>query len=292
MVALRTTHPSPPFAHEVGRELPRDAVPSYAPMLAAHHRAHASELQACIAALPLQPGARVLDMACGNGSYLLWLAERVGAAGLVIGVDIAPAYLREARQRADASPYAPSIHVQTGTIEHLPFDDNTFDLAWCGQSFGSLPDPVDALRELRRVVRPGGIVAVLENDTLHHFIIPWPVEFELAIRQAQLQSLTATEENTAKFFIGRHLSAAFTAAGLADCTIKPHTTIRQAPLSEDEQTYLDWYFQDLRARARPYVSLKELDTFERLLNLRSPHCLIHHPDFFVTYIDLVAWGIK
>jgi hypothetical protein len=59
----------------------RSAIPGYAPALAAYHRAFAEELQSMIAELPIGAGDRVLDVACGDGSYSGWLAEHVGPSG-------------------------------------------------------------------------------------------------------------------------------------------------------------------------------------------------------------------
>src|SRR5215211_7245871 len=106
-------------------------LPSYAPVLAAYQRALAAELRAMIADLPLRPGDRVLDMACGAGVYTCWLAERVGPHGLVDGVDISAAYLACARERAAASAQRDIMNFQTGDIDALPFDDDMFDLVWC-----------------------------------------------------------------------------------------------------------------------------------------------------------------
>jgi demethylmenaquinone methyltransferase/2-methoxy-6-polyprenyl-1,4-benzoquinol methylase len=287
------THaPMQPLNREVGRDLPDDALPAYAPMLAAYHRAHAAELRHYIEALPLQPGDTVLDMACGDGTYALWLAEQVGHSGTVIGVDIAPVYLDIARQQADRSPYAAALHFELGSIDQLALTDGLFDLAWCGQSLSSLPDPLTTLRTLRRVVRPGGTVAVLENDPLHQMIIPWPPDLELTIRQAQLQSMEATEDSTEKFAIGRQLGAAFQAAGLVPWHTRAYTTTRHAPLSSDEQTYLAWYFQDVKARVWPAIEPHDRARFDQLLNPESADCLFHRPGFFVTYIDLVTCGTR
>lgn len=280
------------FSNEVGRGLDSDTLPAYAPMLAAYHRAHACELQAIISMLPINPGDRVMDIACGDGTYVCWLAERVGSSGAVIGVDISPAYLKLAEQRAAASPHAPNITFRIGAVERLPFDDNTFDLVWCAHSFYSLPDPIVALDELRRVVRPGGTIAVLENDTLHRVVIPWPPELELAVRRAQLMALDAASRHIGKFFIGRQLCTVFDAAGLRSCTITPLATVRHAPLSADEHTYLTWYFQDLGTRARPYLEPTTRDWFDMLFNPESELCLLTRPDFYAMYIDMLACGSK
>src|SRR6266540_6272412 len=178
-------------------------LPAYAPMLAAYQRGHAAELRAMIAALPLQHGDRVLDMACGEGVYTCWLAERVGPNGRVHGVDISAAYLALARERAAATAQRDIMSFQTGNIDSLPFDDDTFDLVWCAQSMYTLTDSERALRELRRVTRQGGTVAIFENDTLHPLVLPSPAELELAVRAAQIRSINETTPSSAKFFIGR-----------------------------------------------------------------------------------------
>jgi ubiquinone/menaquinone biosynthesis C-methylase UbiE len=267
-------------------------LPAYAPMLTAYHRAHAAELRAMIADLPLWPGDHVLDMPCGDGAYSVPLAERVGEAGSVVGVDLSASYLDLARAQADRSAYAARMRFQVGDIASLPFDDNSFDLIWCAQSLISLPDPLGALRELQRVARPGGTLAVFENDTLHQVVVPWPAELELAVRQAQLRALAARTPATAKYFIGRDLCGTFSEVGLENCIVTPYTSIRHAPLSADERTYLSWYFDDLRARARPYLPPDIGAWFERLLDPASEEFLLDQQNFYVIYIGMVARGVK
>jgi ubiquinone/menaquinone biosynthesis C-methylase UbiE len=269
-----------------------DQLPTYAPMLAAFHRAHAAELRAMIAELPLRPGDRVLDMACGDGTYSVWLAERVAPYGAVTSVDISPAYLEQARTRADSSPHAAHMSFQIGDIASLPFDDNSFDLVWCAQSMYTLPDPLSALRELRRVARVGGTVAVFENDTLHQLVLPWPPALELAVRQAQLRALAARAPATAKFFIGRELCGNFAEADLDHCVVMPYTSVRHAPLSADDRSYLAWYFDDLAARARPYLDPETRAWFDHLLDSKSEAYLLDRRDFYVIYIGMVARAVK
>src|SRR4051812_8034249 len=267
-------------------------LPDYAPMLAAYHRAHAAELRSMVGDLPVQAGDCVLDMPCGDGVYTVLLAEKVGSSGCVVGVDLSTSYLAMSRNRADQSAMAARTRFQVGDIASLPFDDNTFDLIWCAQSMYSLPDPLDALREMRRVVRPGGTVSVFEDDTLHQVLLPWPVELELAVRQAQLRSMDSRATAASKFFIGRDLRSTLAAAGLRNTIVTPYTSIRHAPLSADERTYLAWYFAVLSSHARPYLK-PDMDVwFERLLDSTSTTYLLDQPDFYVLYIDMVARGVK
>jgi ubiquinone/menaquinone biosynthesis C-methylase UbiE len=267
-------------------------LPEYAPMLAAYHRAHAAELRAIIGDLPVRSGDHVLDMPCGDGAYTVLLAEKVGSCGSVVGVDLSESYLAMARAHADQSAVAALSCFQAGDIAALPFADNTFDLIWCAQSMHSLPDPLGALRELRRVVRPGGTVSVFENDTLHQILLPWPAELELAVRQAQLRWLGARAPTAAKFFIGRDLRSTFTAAGLKNSIVTPYTSVRHAPLSADERSYLAWYFAYLGIQAQPYIQPDTGAWFERLLDPTSADYLLDQPDFYVMYVDIVARGVK
>lgn len=280
------------FGDEVRSGLDSDALPAYATMLSAFHRACAPELRAIVAELPIEPGSRALDMACGDGVYSVWLAEQVGATGHVVGVDIAPAYLELAQKHAGTCGAAEQISFQTGDISDLPFADDEFDLAWCAHSFYSLPDPLAALRELRRVVRPGGVVAILENDTLHHMLLPWPAELELAVRQAQLDGLRETTDSTGKFYIGRNLCGAFKTAELGACHIHTHTIDHRTPLSADERIYLEGYLRDLGERARPYLDQAVRTAFDRLLDPHSELFMLDQPDFFACHLEIVAWARK
>lgn len=267
-------------------------LPEYAPMLAAYHRAAADDLKRIIGDLPLQPGMRVLDMACGDGVYSVWIAQRIGEQGQVVGVDVDPAYLAVAQKHAASSDARERIRFETGSIDRLPFADNTFDLVWCAHSLYSLPDPIAALRELRRVVQPGGRVIILENDTLHHMLLPWPVELEFAVRSAQYAALTAQQQNGTKFYIGRHLCSSFETAGLEQCHIATYAIARRAPLTADERTWLQHYLADVQARAWPYLEPAARDALSMLLDPRSHMYLLDRSDFFMSHLEIVGTAIK
>ena len=105
--------------------------------------------------LHVQPGTRVLDVACGTGNVAVPLA-RTGAA--VTGVDIAPNLLAQARDRAAAESL--SITFDEGDAEQLPYPDGSFDavVTMFGAMFAPRPEVVAA--ELARVLKPGGLLAM------------------------------------------------------------------------------------------------------------------------------------
>jgi len=101
----------------------------------------------------VQPGDRVLDACCGTGDLAI-AAEREG--GHVTGLDFSPAMLERARRKSA------SIEWVRGDLLALPFADGTFDAATVGFGVRNVADLELALRELRRVLRPGGRLAILE----------------------------------------------------------------------------------------------------------------------------------
>jgi len=274
---------------EISAGLATHELPGYARMLDAYHRSRAAELRAIIAALPLEPDSRVLDIACGDGCYSTWLAER---AGQVIGVDLCAAYLDLAARRGTAAVDANRLSFGRADAERLPFIDGSFDLVWCAQSFFSLPDPLAALREMVRVTRPAGHIAILENDTLHQILLPWPAELELAVRSAQFQALTAEHGMGAvdKFYIGRNLCGLFGECGIKQCTMHTFPIERRAPLSSDEELFLCLYFTELREGAQPYLDTAAQAAFDRLFDPCSASYLLRRPDFQLTHLETLAIG--
>ncbi len=107
----------------------------------------------------IKPGMRVLDAGCGPGGIATGLAQAVAPDGDVVGVDFDPEALAAARELA-AERGVTNVRFQEASVYTLPFPDAAFDAAYAIAVLFHLHDPVAALRELRRVLKPGGIVCV------------------------------------------------------------------------------------------------------------------------------------
>lgn len=124
------------------------------------HRWRTVENSAAYLIPHLRPGTAVLDVGCGPGTITLDMARRV-APGRVLGVDNADEPLSIARAEADEVPNAA---FDRADVYALPYSDAAFDVVHAHQVLQHLADPAAALAEMRRVCRPGGVVAVREAD--------------------------------------------------------------------------------------------------------------------------------
>ncbi len=117
------------------------------------------------------PGGQALDVCCGTGDLALLLARQVGPRGRVVGVDFSPEMLAIARRRAAASGYGEVCRFVPGDAQALPVADAAFDAATVGFGIRNVGHPETALREFRRVLRPGGRLAVLEFSRPRNAVI-------------------------------------------------------------------------------------------------------------------------
>lgn len=125
----------------------------------------------------------ILDAGCGPGKFLLHL-RRAGHQGRLVGFDLSPAMIDELR--AEAEDAGVQVEGMVGDIQALPFEDGTFDRVVARHMLYHVPDVVAALREMRRVCRPGGMLLISTNartsqplivellaDLASAFELPW-----------------------------------------------------------------------------------------------------------------------
>jgi len=107
---------------------------------------------------------RVLDVGCGTGSFARMIS-RTGWPVSVVGLDYSPSMCKQAdAKRTGSERYeTPIMHFVAGDSEHLPFADHQFDIVTCANSFHHYPHQQNVVREMKRVLRPGGRLMLLDG---------------------------------------------------------------------------------------------------------------------------------
>ena len=195
------------------------------PVLQSHRRRTAENSAAYL--LPhLRPGLDLLDVGCGPGSITVDLARRV-APGRVLAVDVSPDPLDEAR--ALAAREGVTVTFAVGDVYALDLPDDSVDVVHAHQVLQHLTDPVAALREMARVCRPGGLLAVRDVDYAATTWFPADVGLD---RWLDLYSRVA-RANGAEPDAGRRLLSWAHAAGLHDTTATTSSWCWATPAERD-----------------------------------------------------------
>jgi ubiquinone/menaquinone biosynthesis C-methylase UbiE len=188
------------------------------------HRWRTAENSAAFLLPHLRPGLSLLDIGCGPGNITADLADRV-APGPTVGIDLP----------ADVIAAAAVDHVRDNLIFRvddvyaLDIDDDTYDVVYAHQVLQHLSDPVAALKEMRRVATPGGLVAVRDSD---YGAFVWSPADPVLTRWNELYH-ELTRHNRAEADAGRYL----------------HTWVRSAGFDDIELSHSAWTFQSETDRA-------------------------------------------
>jgi SAM-dependent methyltransferase len=173
--------------------------PGYTPNAIDFMRRRTAESHAAFFLPYLEPGMRLLDCGCGPGTITSGLAARV-APGETVPVDL------------EVSQCPPDLRPRAADVYALPFPDSCFDAVFSHALFEHLREPVRALFELNRVLRPGGVIGLRAPDWGGFLLHPRPAPFAAAIRYyAELQNANGGDVET-----GRKLGAYLRASGFVD----------------------------------------------------------------------------
>ena len=261
-------------------------------MLAAYHQAFAPELRKILADAWPAGARQILDLACGDGSYSAWLAELGGSNATVWAVDVSADWLAVARHSVARAEASAEVAALAGDALRLPFDDDAFDFIWCAQSLYSLPNTAAVLSEMWRVLRWGGTLAVLEDDTLHQVLLPWSAALELRLRGAELAAHRAAAGASERYYIGRQLNRLLAEAGFCSCSKRTYATNRAGPFSGDERTFLELYLGALHDDVEPYLDGPDREELTRFITPGQPECVLDDTRACLTFLDHVVCGTK
>ncbi|MFL0494753.1 demethylmenaquinone methyltransferase [Priestia megaterium] len=178
----------------------------------------------------VQKGTKALDVCCGTADWTLAMAEAVGKTGEAVGLDFSQNMLKIGEEKVKNSPFS-NITLLHGNAMELPFEDNSFDYVTIGFGLRNVPDYLQVLKEMQRVVKPGGKVVCLETSQptmigyrqmyLLYFKYIMPALGKMVAKSYDEYSWL---QESARDFPGqKQLADMFREAGLTDVEVKSYT---------------------------------------------------------------------
>ena len=255
-----------------------------------HFEAERPVYEAQLRAVGIQPGWHVLDAGCGSGSFLPWLADLVGPTGSLFAIDLAPDNVALVEQRLAMWALPCLIEVQVGNVLTLPYPDDAFDALWFANTSQYLTDEElgTALAEFRRVVRPGGLVAVKEIDPAIDRILPAPTGVMLRWIQAAVRTGNVQAAGGLR---GQDLPGWLRRAGLEHVRRRSMLSEHTAPLDPAGHAFWTGYLNYLAASTTD-LDLPEADQ-EFWARLRDPAEVtrfLDNPDCCVMTAQILTVG--
>lgn len=178
----------------------------------------------------VQNGAKALDVCCGTADWTIAMAEAVGTEGEVIGLDFSKNMLKIGEEKVKEQKLK-QVTLVHGNAMELPFPDNTFDYVTIGFGLRNVPDYLQVLKEMHRVVKPGGIAVCLETSQPTMFGYKQAYYFYFRFVMPMFGKLFAKSyeeyswlQESARDFPGmKELASMFEQAGFSKVMYKPYS---------------------------------------------------------------------
>ncbi len=255
-----------------------------------HFLAMQPEYEEMLRWVGIQPNWNVLDAACGGGSFLPLMIELVGAGGKVSAIDLALENVKTVQSRAAQNTWSNLTSVDVGSILALPYGDQSFDAVWCANTMQYLSEAEvgRAINELRRVVRPGGLIALKDYDPTGQQLLPRP--YTLCLRRYEAVARGGSQNDQGLLRIP-YLAQYMRAAGLVDVRQRPTLMVRCSPLREVEKRFLSDLLKFFAAQAaQTDLPSEEKAIWQQLGDLGSPGHILNDPEFQYRAIQTVFVG--
>lgn len=178
----------------------------------------------------VQPGAKALDVCCGTADWTIALAEAVGTKGEVTGLDFSQNMLDVGQEKV-TSLNLKQVKLIHGNAMELPFQDNSFDYVTIGFGLRNVPDYMQVLKEMFRVLKPGGMAVCLETSQptmfgyrqLYFFYFRYIMPIFGKVFARSYKEYSWLQESARSFPGMKELAKMFTDAGFKDVFCRPYS---------------------------------------------------------------------
>lgn len=178
----------------------------------------------------VQKGSKALDVCCGTGDWTIALAEAVGPEGEVIGLDFSKNMLKIGEEKVKNNNLN-QVSLIHGNAMELPFPDHSFDYVTIGFGLRNVPDYMQVLREMNRVLKPGGMAVCLETSQptmfgfkqLYYFYFSHIMPLFGKIFAKSYEEYSWLQESAREFPGMKELAKMFEEAGFTDVHYKPYS---------------------------------------------------------------------
>jgi SAM-dependent methyltransferase len=243
------------------------------------------EARQIIVDLALPAASHGLDVGCGVGLYGLWLAEAVGRAGRVMGIEPEAARVEAARALVGGRLEPGQLEFREGDGTVIPLPDQSVDWLWCGDVLHHIVETERALREFQRVVRPGGRIIIKESQLLSALFLPGHPELERRIQLAEIRR-TLDEGGGRSFQERRQMTlASLRTVGLGEVTMRNYLLERRAPLGPADHDYVQHtvFTRNWGERIRDLLASDDWDKRSALCEAGSRDNVLLDPSYFCLY---------
>lgn len=180
--------------------------------------------------MDVQQGAKALDVCCGTADWTIALADAVGTSGKVVGLDFSQNMLKIGKEKVEGL-MLDQVELIHGNAMELPFPDQSFDYVTIGFGLRNVPDYMQVLKEMNRVLKPGGIAACLETSQptmvgykqLYYFYFRFIMPIFGKLFAKSYKEYSWLQESARDFPGMKELAVMFEKAGFKDVFYKPYS---------------------------------------------------------------------
>jgi ubiquinone/menaquinone biosynthesis C-methylase UbiE len=196
------------------------------------HEVYGRETEKLLLGIGLKPGMHVADIGCGPGTVTFFLARQISPGGIASGVDASAEQLSVAREEAQENGVKNVCFIEAD-VYSLGLKENSFDLVYARSLLSHLQDPLQAIMEMKRIVKPGGVLVCEDIDMGSIHSEPSTAEYERAV---EIWSALGARRRT-DYRVGPHMADLFRKA----CFVHVQETAHQPKfISGEKKRYWEY----------------------------------------------------